>query len=149
METIKGEGYTLKWNGKEVLDWVEENMEEALGVLGLAVEAEAKKELRPGHGVRTGTLRRSIHSAEPGYIWAKDDWDPEQNKPGPKRGGLLSRAKRKDGKLVVEVGSGVHYALLVHQGHDGFAGYHFMTNAVEKVSGKAGKIIEYHMKTKA
>jgi hypothetical protein len=73
----------LNWNGKEVLKAVESNVAKALGEFALEVEAAAKKELKKspsekvngkkrylkgqGMGVRTGTLRRSIHTAQPGY----------------------------------------------------------------------------------
>lgn len=115
----------------------------AAGEIGLRVEAEAKRELQPGHGVETGTLRRSIHAAEPGYAFAGDDVAPSDS--SPERGGGEVAGERDGDKIMVAVGSGLVYALAVHQGHGSFEGYHYLTNAVEKVRPKADAIVRKHM----
>ena len=140
METIKGKGYTLKWRGDEVVDDVLNAMAGALGEIGLRVEGAAKQELRPGHGVLTGTLRRSIHTARPDYVWFHDDMEP--SKGSPELGGRKVEAAMRSGKLTVAVGSGLHYAIFVHQGHDSFSGYHYLTSAVDKVRAKVPGIVE-------
>jgi hypothetical protein len=132
--------YKLTWKGDQVVEKVLSQQEKAMGEVGLRVESEAKQELRPGHGVETGTLRRSLHTAKPGYSWQGDDVAPSAG--SPERGGKLVEAARKAKRLVVQVGSGLHYAIWVHQGHQGFSGYHYLTNAVEKVRGKVGSIVE-------
>ena len=124
----------LTWRGdavvREVLDEV---VAPAMGEIGLRVEGAAKRNLWKGHGVLTGTLRRSIHTAEPGYDWAGDDVTPSDG--SPERGG------RKTVNVQIEVGSGLWYAMAVHQGHGGFAGYHYLTDAVDAVRGQVAAII--------
>ncbi len=117
----------LDWRGGAVLSAVlNETVAPAMGEIGLRVEGEAKKELIKGHGVLTGTLRRSIHTALPGYSWRSDDVTPSASTP--ERGG------QKVAGVVIEVGSGLWYALAVHQGHHGFAGYHYIVKGAEAVA---------------
>lgn len=123
--------YTLDWHGDEVISAVLARQCAVMGRVGLEVEGEAKKELYKGHGVETGTLRRSIHSAEEGYSWSGDDTQPSDSTP--ELGGTAAKPTPGTEGVVVEVGSGMSYALAVHQGHGSFAGYHYLTNAVEKV----------------
>lgn len=119
----------FKWKGKQAGEaFLREVVEPGMGLIGLAVEGESKKELRKGHGVESGTLRRSIHTALPGYTWASDDVEPAPGTP--------ERGKKRVNGLVVSVGSGLNYALPVHQGHGSFAGYHYILNGAEKVRGK-------------
>lgn len=119
-----------KWRGREVSQEVAERVAKALGEFGLRVEAHSKKELRRGHGVLTGTLRRSIHTAMPGYTWQNDDVPP--SKASPERGGNAASGAVKNDRVTVEVGSGLIYALAVHQGHHSFEGYHYLTNGLAK-----------------
>lgn len=129
----------LDWRGDEVKRTVMQNMAKALGEFGLTVEGEAKRELRRGHGVETGTLRRSIHTAMPGYDWGSDDVTPA---PGtPERGGSQTNAAENNDQLTVEVGSGLKYAMAVHQGHHNFQGYHFLANGLKKAQGKLQSIL--------
>lgn len=119
-----------KWNGDEIGKAVAQNVASAMGEFGLRVEGYAKKELKKGHGVITSTLRRSIHVAQPGYNWSGDDVKPG---PGtPERGGQKFEALVNGRKITIEVGSGLGYALPVHQGHHSFEGYHFLTIGLEK-----------------
>ncbi len=129
-QKIKGKNFEMDWRGGEVLKEVEDNLIEILAELGLAVESEAKQELKPGHGVKTGTLRRSIHTAKADYNWAGDDVEP--SKDSPDLGGQRAEPSRVRKQMTLAVGSGLRYALPVHQGHGSFAGYHFMTNGLEK-----------------
>ena len=140
METIKGDGFTLKWRGEEVVDDVTERMGLALGEFGLRVEGEAKKELKPGHGVKTGTLRRSIHTAPPDYNWLSDDVEPSSS--APVRGNRFQAAVKTLAGIVVSVGSGLKYALPVHQGHDGFSGYHYITRGLKRAQKNIKNIVE-------
>lgn len=59
--------YQLSWKGPETLQRALQGAAEGLTRYDLAVEAEAKKELYPGHGLITGTLRRSV-VGEPGRV---------------------------------------------------------------------------------
>ena len=129
-------GFRLDWRGKQTEAAVIAGLIDGLSEIGLRVEAEAKKELYPGHGKVTGTLQRSIHTAEPGYNWRGDS------------GGMSGKAALKDGGVSIEVGSGLEYAMSVHQGHHGFTGYHYLVNAVDKVRPKALEIVTKAVKAK-
>lgn len=122
----------LTWRGPQVRDAVMGAVAQAWSEIGLRVETEAKKELYKGHGVVTGTLRRSIHAAEPGYNWRGDDAAPSTNTP--ERGGQMVMPLIQNNQLVTQVGSGLNYALPVHQGNgNGFEGYHYLRNGITKV----------------
>lgn len=143
-----------KWNGDEIRKSVVMNMEKALGEFGLRVEGYAKKELVKGHGVITGTLRRSLHTARPGYNWSGDDVPRTKRKVrkgvviqegSPERGGQAVDATAVGGgRITVEVGSGLVYALAVHQGHHSFDGYHFLTNGLEKAKPEMPIVLSRH-----
>lgn len=132
--------YTLNWKGDEAKRQVLENVAAAMAEFGLTVEAESKKELRKGHGVVTGTLRRSIHTALPGYDWGADDVKPSQG--SPERGGESSVPDTDN--VTVQVGSGLVYAMAVHQGHNSFAGYHYLSNGLAKAKTKLTGILARH-----
>lgn len=119
-----------RWHGKEISDAVKQNVAKAFGKFALRVEGHSKKELRRGHGVLTGTLRRSIHVAQPGYSWTGDDITPDTGTP--ELGGQLFTAMINGRRVTIQVGSGLRYALPVHQGHHSFEGYHYLTNGLEK-----------------
>ena len=132
----------LKWNGKAVEDQSIRRLSNALADIGLDIEGEAKQELYKGHGVLTGTLRRSVHSAEPDYNWPGDNVTPGEGTS--ELGGQLATPEQKGRRLVIAVGSGLVYALAVHQGHHSFGGYHYLTNAVEKVRPRVKQHVERH-----
>ena len=132
---------SLNWKGDEVLKTTKENGAKIISEFALTVEGESKKELRKRHGVLTGTLRRSIHTALPGYDWGGDDVEPS---PGAiERGGEAVIPEAAD-QITVEVGSGLIYAMAVHQGHHNFTGYHYLTNGLKKAQGKLSSIIARH-----
>ena len=117
----------LTWRGPQVAaEVMRDVVGPAMAEIGLRVEGEAKHELRKGHGVLTGTLRRSIHAAGANYAYSGDNVEPGAGTP--ERGGSQPPAAE-----TVTVGSGMRYALWVHQGHGSFGGYHYLTNAVDKV----------------
>ena len=143
----------LIWKGDEVLKTIKENGAKIISEFALTVEGEAKKELKKsakaegvwvkggGRGVRTGTLRRSIHTALPGYDWGGDDVAPSAG--SPERGNSAVMPEAGD-QITVEVGSGLVYAMAVHQGHHNFTGYHYLTNGLKKAQGKLPSIIARH-----
>jgi len=139
-------GYVLEWHGEEIAQAMRVNGAKIISEFGLTVEAEAKKELRRGHGVLTGTLRRSIHYAPAGYAWEGDNVEPSAG--APERGGqLLTVEPSAGGEIRVEVGSGMVYAMAVNQRnekHGSFEGYHYMTNGLNKAKGKLAAIIARH-----
>ena len=131
--------FRLNWLGDEVKRTMQEKGAKIIAEFALTVEGESKRELRKGHGVITGTLRRSIHTALPGYDWGGDDVEPSAG--APERGGQNVEAQSSGGRITVEVGSGLVYAMPVHQGHGSFAGYHYLTNGLNKAKAKLGSII--------
>lgn len=128
-----------KWRGKEVTAEVARNVAGALGEFALRAEGYAKKELRKGHGVETGTARRSIHTAQPGYAWVGDNVEPSAG--SPERGGRKADAQVSGSRITVQLGSGLVYALALHQGHHGFAGYHFIVNGVDKAKPEMDEVL--------
>jgi hypothetical protein len=131
----------LNWKGDEVLKTTKENGAAIISEFALTVEGEAKRELRKGHGVETGTARRSIHTALPGYDWSGDDVAPSAS--SVERGGEAVMPEASD-QITVEVGSGLGYALALHQGHHNFSGYHYLTNGLSKAREKLDSIIARH-----
>jgi hypothetical protein len=137
---------TMKqWNGDEIGKAVAQNVAKALGKFGLRVEYHAKKELKKGHGVITATLLRSIHCAQTGYNWSGDNVKPGTGSPD--RGNQKFDAVVNGRKITIEVGSGMSYALPVHQGHQSFEGYHFLTIGLEKATPELPNILnEFRLK---
>jgi hypothetical protein len=133
--------WRLDWRGAEVAKLTSDQVIEIMSDVGLAAEGNSKRELAKGHGVVTGTLRRSIHAASPGYGWSGDAGGTGE------RGGSRVRAERNGGKVSVEVGSGLEYAMAIHQGWGGppfrgsFGGYHYITNGVEKTRAQVPAIV--------
>ena len=132
----------LNWEGDKVERVALDHVSDAMVEFGLRCETAAKKRLQPGHGVKTGTLRRSIHLATPGYNWPADNVEPSPTTP--ERGGNEADPAEKKCKLVLELGSGMEYAMAVHQGHGSFEGYHFLTEAVDEQKPKLPSILERH-----
>lgn len=132
--------YKLNWTGDQAIDQVLNKVAEGFEKFGLRVESNSKQELKPNHGVKTGTLRRSIHLASPDYNWKDDDIAPSQS--SPELGGGLVTVTRMIRKIVLAVGSGLSYAMAVHQGHGSFDGYHYITNGLAKSKPHLKKDIE-------
>lgn len=161
-ETISGDGFTLNWRGDEVVEEVLKRMEGAVGEFGLRAETKAKQKLRPsehymtsggkkrfivggGHGLRTATLQRSIHTAAPGHAWASENVKP--SKASPRRGNKHVDAVRSGVRVVLEFGSGLNYALLQHQNHYDPIVHHFLTDAIEETKAKLPAILKkYRLK---
>ena len=151
------DGFRLEWHGEGLKRIVEANAAQIIAEFGLTVEGEAKKELRKKHGVLTGTLRRSIHTALPGYNWDDDNVEPKKQRRKrnaekklevvsgtPERGGQLVIPATTGGQIKIEVGSGMSYAMAVHQGHQSFSGYHYLTNGLSRAKRKLNSIINRH-----
>lgn len=137
----KGAGlWRLEWRGPELQRELEQAARSALTEIGLRIEAEAKKELYPGHGKITGTLQRSIHVAPLGYPWQSDRTQASQNTA--ELGGQDVEPVKDGTVLYLEVGSGLEYAMAVHQGHHAFSGYHYITKALEAVKPRVADILQ-------
>ena len=117
-------GFRLEWKGKEARGRVVRAVIAGLNEFHLEVEREAKAILQPGAGVVTGTLRRSIHADSPTYNWEDDDVAPSPE--APERGGTGGMPEEQDDLIVGTIGSGLVYAMPVHDGHGSFPGYFYI-----------------------
>jgi len=149
--------FKLVWRGKEVAEAVlTKTVSPALAEAGLRVESKSKQKLRAskqernakgkavfvkggGHGVRTATLRRSIHTAAPGYSWASDDVEPASGTP--ERGGTKHDPGKVGDRLTVQVGTGMRYAIYVHQKHNDPTVLHFLITSGAEVRKEMPTII--------
>ncbi len=146
----RGRGWKLNWQGDQVLQDAQTTLAEAWTQVGLAVEGAAKKELHKGHGVETGTLRRSIHCAAPGYNWSGDDVAAASD--SPERGGNAVAPAKKGNVLSLQVGSGLSYAAAIEFGFTSaieyammgirnFEGYRYLRNGLDKVKPQIPEIL--------
>lgn len=129
-----------RWEPEKAVGQSLENLAKAFGKFGLIAEGYAKKELQKGHGVLTGTLRRSIHTAQPGYDWTGDNVPASDGTP--ERGNSQAEAQINAGKLTLQLGSGMVYALAIHNGFGGFPGYHYLTIGLDKAKPELAGVIE-------
>lgn len=106
----------LKWKGADVAAEIEARATRALEEIDLRIQAGAKQELWPGHGVVTGTLRRDIQA-------------------GP--------VEKRGRRLIGRVGTSQitkAYSLLIHNR------YLYLRRGFEKVKPQASAILNKHMK---
>lgn len=61
--TLRGPKVTINWAGPAVEAEITARAARALTEIDLRIVGAAQQELYPGHGVRTGTLRRSLTDA--------------------------------------------------------------------------------------
>jgi hypothetical protein len=135
--------YKVTWYDDQVIELSEEQLKAILTEFGLTAEGFSKKELQKGHGVLTGTLRRSIHLAQPDYAFGQDNVEPSES--SPERGGSKVEAEKiGKGKFALALGSGLKYALKIHQGWGSFPGYHYITNGIEKAKAQRDAIVARH-----
>jgi len=126
----------FQWYGEHVLRQTVDNVAEALGEIAFEAELGAKHHIQPGHGVDTGSLKRSIHCAPPGYNWRADHSYPN----GPERGGKIVKAEpMPNGKLWVRVGSGQRYSIWVYLKY-----YRFMEAGRLRARLMTGSILHRH-----
>jgi hypothetical protein len=134
--------FDLNWRGEEVVQLCEEKAKEIMAEFALTAEGESKRELTKGHGVKTGTLRRSIHADDADYNFGGDNVVPSGS--SPERGGREIMPKKDGHRVIAALGSGLVYAMRIHQGWGKFPGYHYLTNGVEKAKGRLSAIITRH-----
>lgn len=131
--------YSLDWRGEDNFSKCVTALEGTLTELNLRAEAPAKGALTPGHGVVTGTFRRSIHGASPAYGWSSDNVAPSGG--SPERGGQGGSAQRVGMKIVSQFGSGLNYALFVENLYGSIvAGYTTATADLPSILEKHGKL---------
>jgi hypothetical protein len=142
-------GYRVKWLGDVVVKDFETQIKEGWTQVGLAVETEAKANLFKGHGVVTGTLRRSIHIAQPGYNWKGDDVPSGAD--STERGRKKIEPVIRNGKVMLQIGSGMVYALFIEIGgaaldmNNSFGGYGYLRGALAKVKPKVKDIMRAYV----
>jgi hypothetical protein len=134
--------WDFQWNLEEVIQLSEDQLEAIIAEFALVTEGESKKELSKGHGVKTGTLRRSIHAANLEYDFGSDDVEADAS--SPERGNQSVKPTRDGKRIIVALGSGLSYALKIHQGWGKFGGYHYITSGLEKAKAQRDAIIERH-----
>jgi len=140
---MAGKGFKLDWKGADARERVVKAIIGGVNEFHLEVEREAKRILQPkGKGVITGTLRRSIHADSPTYTWGSDDVVP--SKGTPERKGTGEMPLEQGNTVVGTIGSGLVYAMPVHEGHGSFAGYQYITRGYEKVQHKLPDKLKKH-----
>lgn len=131
---MANKAFFLNWLGDEVLADYADAVDDALISFGLEWEGDSKRELKPGRGKITGTLQRSIHAAPANFNFGTDDMPAG---PGaPERGGKNFDPNRNGDLVEMALGSGLKYALPVHDGHRSFKGYFYITEPYEKLAPK-------------
>lgn len=152
----KGAGfYTYEWRGDELDQKLKAGLGQALTEIGLRIEAKAKSQLRPseqdddgkwveggGHGKRTGTLQRSIHNAALGHDWGADGAQSDL-------GGQGAEPTEADDVLWIEVGSGLEYAMPVHENHYDPETLFFLSDAVDDMAPRVPAIVKKHVQAQA
>jgi hypothetical protein len=109
----------ITWRGDELVTHVTRKVTRAWNAIGQAIETEAKKELYPGHGVRTGDLRASVHA---------------------------DATILKNGRLTLRVGSTLSYALYIEIGGHNFNGYHYMEIGMARVTPRILDFVRQYVK---
>lgn len=144
----------VNWKGDAAFGQIEQALGDALVEIANRIEGEAKKVLKPsarvktgrgkyvwvrggGRGKRTGTLQRSIHAAEPNYQFSNDDVIPSTSTP--ERGNGSPRPRKSANRLILAVGTGMEYAMLMH------LRYKYITIGYNKVQPKALSIVEKYI----
>lgn len=142
--------WKLIWNGDEVKDKVlEETVRPALIEFGLKAETASKRKLKVsmhddegnwikwgGRGKQYGTLQRSIHIASPDYDWGGDVGSDDE------RGGVEAEPKRDGDKMTIQLGSGIEYAIYVHEIHYNPDVKHFIIRSVDEIRPEMPKILD-------
>lgn len=126
----------VKWMGDQVEQDCIAAIIAAVREFGLTHETEAKRELTPGRGVLTGTLRRSIHAAAPDYGFGNDDVTPASS--SPERSGHGLDIQERNGRVAVVVGSGMSYARRIEELYGYIVGSH------NRVIGRLPGILRKH-----
>lgn len=160
MPLNKGAGaFRLDWRGVELDRKMQAGLGAGLTEIGLRIEGKAKARLKPseqiddewveggGHGKRTGTLQRSIHNAQLGYDWGGDDVEPGGSTP--ERGGQGVEPTEEGDILWLEVGSGLEYAMAVHENHYDPEVVLFIQQAADDITPQVPAIIKRNVMAQA
>jgi hypothetical protein len=127
----------VNWKGGLAEGQIEQALSAALVEVGQRIEGEAKKQLYPGHGKVTGTLQRSIHAASADYSFRNDHIKPGTG--SPERGGGAPIPRRSGNRLVIAVGTGMEYAMMVH------LRYGYLRVAFNKVQPRVLEIVRQYI----
>lgn len=110
----KASKFKLTWRGDDLYEQRANQISAAMQEFSLQLETAAKQELYPGHGVRTGTLRRSITAI------------PIRREGTKIRGGVGAGAESR------------RYSKVIH------ARYRYITNPFERIRPKFRSILRKH-----
>lgn len=142
--------WRLVWLGDKVADEVfDKVVMPALTEFGLRAETASKAKLKislqdenkdwvkgGGRGKRQGTLQRSIHLAPPDYAWGGDaDGDSEL-------GGREVTPVKSGDRVTLSLGSGIEYAIYVHELHYNPEVNGFIIRSVEEEKAKLPSILD-------
>lgn len=147
--------FEAEWHIEELLKMSEKQQKAVMLDFGLTAEGKAKRKLTKGHGVLTGTLRRSIHLANVDYDWSSDNVPTRsvvttkkgakiRLLQGPERGGKPVEPEKIGDQTVLALGSGMDYAMAIHQGWGPFDGYHYLTEGTSDAKNDMPAIIARH-----
>lgn len=118
---------------------IKDAMTEAYVDWHLIAEQSIKSELFPGHGYDTGTLNRSVHAEGDDYNWAGDN--VPRTRSSPERGGKRFKPTVTKDKISGGIGSGMVYALAVHQGSKHRVGLRYIIIGVLEVQDRWSEVI--------
>ena len=119
----------LDWRGKEVQKRTRLRAAKVMLQVGFSIVELCQRQLYSGHGLITGTLRRSYHVGKPDYFPGK----AEEAAAGGKLAIRVHQVKPEDivKDLKLMVGSWLNYARAVDQGKGSFQGYGQLFNALD------------------
>ncbi len=135
---------TLRWRTREVKAEVSQTIAESMVEWLSGVEQDAKNSLYPGHGVDTGSMKRSIHAADDHYNWPADHEYPN----GPERGGMVFKPTITEKAVIATIGSGQGYAIFSHQGAKGQIGLRFIIAPVLASVNRLHQILAAHSESR-
>ena len=130
----------------EVERAINQALERALEGVGVAVEREAKKEIRGDYGeperIDTGLLRNSIAYALSGKPASISTYTSDNKT----KSGSYSGVAPDDGDKAVFIGTNVEYGIYVHEGTVRMSPNRFLKNAVERNTDQIKEYIEDALK---
>lgn len=130
----------LDWHGKEVQKRTRLRAAKVLLRVGFSIIELTQRQLYKGHGLVTGTLRRSYHVGLPDYTSGAAEKAAEGGQSAVTVVQVSPEELMKDLKLLV--GSWLNYARAVDQGKGTFEGYNQLFNALDGTKRRVPFIIK-------
>lgn len=135
-------------NTEEVKQELERRVRKALNAIGIQGSSLAIMEIQKSPSrIDTGLLRNSITYALDGEGTAISSYSADKasrysGKTPPSESYSGTTPKEPEGRQAVYIGTGVKYAIYVHDGTDRMAPNRFLKKAVENNKGEIGGIIQ-------